>query len=403
MKSLNGAAVVAAWAGLWCASAVGADGQPVFLELSVEFSGYEDMLFVEDISGDGRTVVGYLEVSWGNYHGVQWDESGVAHPLPGDEAHLGYPYAALAVDRHGETIAGWSYDWDAITYPIATRWMNGQQPMLLGTLPGYSYSLATDLSGDGSTMVGYCYSYGGPERAYRWTAKTGMQDLGVLGGAVGSRANGISDDGAVVVGESGGRAFRWTVESGLQDLGTLPGAEDAEALAVSADGQVVVGVAGNRAFRWTSASGMEDLGTLAGDASSEAMAVSGNGGVVVGRSGDRAFLWRAGTGMIDLEHHLSTEYGIDTGWIHLWAANAVSDDGTTVTGSSWMVRGLPPGPGQPCPSDLDSDGVVGGSDIAILLALWGSVGKASSADLTGDGIVDGADLAVLLGSWGECP
>ena len=54
-----------------------------------------------------------------------------------------------------------------------------------------------------------------------------------------------------------------------------------------------------------------------------------------------------------------------------------------------------------CSGDLNSDGVVDGTDLAPLLADWGANG--SSADLNDDGTVDGIDLAELLSSWGICP
>jgi hypothetical protein len=47
--------------------------------------------------------------------------------------------------------------------------------------------------------------------------------------------------------------------------------------------------------------------------------------------------------------------------------------------------------------DLDGNGVVDGSDLAILLGSWGGTGN---ADLDGNGVVDGGDLAQMLGSWG---
>jgi hypothetical protein len=53
-----------------------------------------------------------------------------------------------------------------------------------------------------------------------------------------------------------------------------------------------------------------------------------------------------------------------------------------------------------CPADLDGDDLVGGADLAALLADWGASG--ASSDLNGDGVVDGADLAALLASWGGC-
>lgn len=54
----------------------------------------------------------------------------------------------------------------------------------------------------------------------------------------------------------------------------------------------------------------------------------------------------------------------------------------------------------PCPADLDHDGMVSASDLAILLGGWGTTG---ATDLDGSGITNAADLAVLLGAWGACP
>ncbi|MEI7876299.1 MAG: dockerin type I domain-containing protein [Planctomycetota bacterium] len=54
----------------------------------------------------------------------------------------------------------------------------------------------------------------------------------------------------------------------------------------------------------------------------------------------------------------------------------------------------------PCPSDLDGNGTVTSSDLALLLNGWGSPG---TADINGSGLVDAADLSILLSSWGACP
>ncbi|MFM7259165.1 MAG: chlorophyllase/cutinase-like alpha/beta fold protein [bacterium] len=52
------------------------------------------------------------------------------------------------------------------------------------------------------------------------------------------------------------------------------------------------------------------------------------------------------------------------------------------------------------PADLDGDGVVAASDLAVMLGAWGSC-KACPADLDHDGQVGASDLAVLLGAWGS--
>lgn len=46
--------------------------------------------------------------------------------------------------------------------------------------------------------------------------------------------------------------------------------------------------------------------------------------------------------------------------------------------------------------DLDGDGLVSQTDLAILLGAWGGSGP---GDLNGDGVVGSPDLAILLGAW----
>ena len=53
-----------------------------------------------------------------------------------------------------------------------------------------------------------------------------------------------------------------------------------------------------------------------------------------------------------------------------------------------------------CPGDINDDGVVDGTDLALLLAVWNS--DDPPADIDGNGIVDAADLAQVLGYWGAC-
>ncbi len=53
-----------------------------------------------------------------------------------------------------------------------------------------------------------------------------------------------------------------------------------------------------------------------------------------------------------------------------------------------------------CPGDINGDGVVDGTDLAQLLAVWNS--DDPSADIDENGIVNAADLAQVLGYWGAC-
>jgi hypothetical protein len=52
--------------------------------------------------------------------------------------------------------------------------------------------------------------------------------------------------------------------------------------------------------------------------------------------------------------------------------------------------------------DGTGDDMVDGTDLAIVLSLWGTTG-AQTGDLDGNGTIDGGDLALLLANWGPCP
>jgi hypothetical protein len=56
---------------------------------------------------------------------------------------------------------------------------------------------------------------------------------------------------------------------------------------------------------------------------------------------------------------------------------------------------------QPCPADLDGDGIVGFTDLLEVLAKWGPCGGCV-ADIDHDGFVGFTDLLEVLSKWGPC-
>ena len=127
----------------------------------------------------------------------------------------------------------------------------------LGFLPGGNQSEANGVSADGAVVVGWSNFPGGAQQAFRWTQATGAVGLGFLpggGGLFGSQATAVSANGSVVVGASiiplgpgtgVDEAFRWTQATGMVGLGFLPGGSSSTARGVSADGLVIVGAGNN--------------------------------------------------------------------------------------------------------------------------------------------------------------
>jgi len=70
-----------------------------------------------------------------------------------------------------------------------------------------------------------------------------------------------------------------------------------------------------------------------------------------------------------------------------------------------IVDYILPEPVQGATPDLDNDGEVGASDLALLLGAWGACSDPMlcPSDLDGSGDVGAADLALLLGAWGPLP
>ena len=109
-----------------------------------------------------------------------------------------------------------------------------------------------------------------------------------------------------------------------------------------------------------------------------------------------------GLGVNDFKNFVST---FDESFGQWWTSSA-QPPGTTAPSSmpvygifqyhhlpdSWKATGG-------CPSDFNSDGVVDGGDVGLLLAGWGG----EDHDINGDGTSDSGDLGLVLAAWGSCP
>lgn len=241
----------------------------------------------------------------------------------------------------------------------------------LGDLPGGMFtSSARAVTPDGTVAVGAGWS-AVPRQPIRWTSAEGMTNLGKGLDLSDARANAVSADGAVIVGEAvfssieyvdgvphpteTRSAFRWTQTNGLVRLDAPGKGGSSSAEAVTADGQVIVGSFEPRgpgsatAGTWTAATGWVALNgpypkeDSDDDAQTWAHGVSSDGSVIVGMWADpditsddgkpvpRAFRWTKADGIKLLEPFPGGRHPSD--------AFAVSADGTTIIGTASTADG----------------------------------------------------------------
>jgi probable HAF family extracellular repeat protein len=243
------------------------------------------------LSADGSTVVGYSFVNSSIYRAFRWKNSEM-HQIGTLGGNTSWAWATSA---DGEYVVGGAEYIDGRNR--AFRWSSAGGLENLGTLPGGIRSVARAVSADGSAVAGWSGYGTGIHHAFRWAA--GVMES-IHNPAFGqSEALGISADGNTVVGAWGdasftpARPFRWTAGTGMVDMGTLGGAWG-EAWAASADGSIIVGWSERaqgdwRAFIWTPTHGLRDLNVLyahllsPGSELEDARGISPNGRFIVGR------------------------------------------------------------------------------------------------------------------------
>ena len=320
----------------------------------------DDRSFAFGVSGDGSTIVGSSRSFSGlGEEAYRWTSgTGMVGlgSLPGGSTAS----RANAISADGSTIVGWSSSASGFQ---AFRWTSGTSMVGLGSLPGGSTaSRANAISADGSIIVGNADISSSQSEAYRWTSGTGMVGLGSLPGVnsrSGDGASDISADGSTIVGFTSSQAYRWTSDTGLVNISEVSGDFSFHsALAVSADGSIIVGkgefgrATGNpitEAIMWTSDIGPVFLGGLgfqSSDFISSALDISGDGSTIVGSAanlgGIDAAIWDGTHGMRSLRHVLTTEYGLGdalSGWSTLGEARGISDDGLTIVGNGTRSNG----------------------------------------------------------------
>lgn len=322
------------------AVAGGAGGPSLLYELvdlGIEGPRHDGALFSEALGiNEAGVVVGHTSPG----HAFVWTRSGGRQVLPAlgpnDIGHV----SATAYDINNKGAIVGASTAPGLDHRRATLWPRDRRPMNLGILGpppfrGMLGSVANAIN-DGGEVVGESTSApAGYNHAFRWTAASGMQDLGVLGGDqfgnAFSRATDINKRG-VIVGRSTidapnevARAVSWTRRGGPVDI--APSLDYSDAWAINdrswvAGSAIDLDVSGaEAALLWAGSLRILNLGTgpvgFDGGEFAHAFGVSEAGHVVGTMSSPThpfaaAFLWTRATGTkVDL-NDLLDETG--AGW-----------------------------------------------------------------------------------------
>ena len=193
---------------------------------------------------------------------------------------------------------------------LITARLDAQSLTWLGTLGGNT-SRATDVSNDGTIVVGASKDSTVKNKAFVWQHSSGLNSLGTLGGLESSAA-GVSEDGRITgtAQDSLGRTRAFVYINGvMQDLDPFR-FTDTYANDISPQGYIIVGSYSDsnsyqKAFKYAGA-GLNDIGTLGGE-TSEAYAISGGiDPITVGRSQTSNFEFHAFKSRGNLRDDLGT-------------------------------------------------------------------------------------------------
>lgn len=381
---------------LVCASALHAQ--------TVTFQMIPDAFSANDMSPDGRFVVGGTNL--GRAYIYDTTTSTMTLLPPG-------PLEAVAVSDDGTVVLANIID-PAIDDQVAGIWTASTNTWTsLGYLPNAlscpGRSSGYELSADGSVAVGLSWD-GCSGRGFRWTQNFGMEELEPLANGA-NRASVVSANGLLIGGFAQGSFSRTPAIWNAALQGSLIDPPDGDMLGevfgMNDAGTILLGSDDGAAVAWTDGGATSTTignGSILPGWQGIPMDIA-NDGTIVGfdnlQTLRRAWIRPGDSGpMVDLREYIEGFGGVVPEDVALQVCQAISTDGSRIIGhtaftGAWMVTIENPAS---CVGDLDGNGEVGASDLALVLGGWGG----PSGDLDGDGTTGPADLALVLGAWGPC-
>lgn len=304
-----------------------ADRRPAQLHL---LGGSAATSIATAVSADGSTPVGIARVDGGREQAVRWRD-GVRTPLAVPKAYADHHVWANATSRNGDVVVGVAIgDGNAST---ALVWRHDAIGAGLVPPDGIASTVANAVSRDGALIAG-CAD--GCSSVVKWTGDSWQ--LIPVPSRFFPAAHLMSEDGATLAGTIEGDTSSEGLRLGPTNL-RLGKATQVEG--VSDDGAILVGRSGRRAALWRGKK-LTDLGILRGYETCEAAAVSSDGGRVVGtchrEHAERptvAFIWDKKRGIRTVHEALAAEHKVavpESTWLS--EANDICAYGLTVVGSA---------------------------------------------------------------------
>jgi len=303
---------------------------------------------------------------------IAYSNAAVAGPVvigayPGSSEVDGFFSAAYGVSDDG-TAVGLAYD--KTGNPIAFRWTAATGMKRLPVNRTDTFSRANGISHNGSIVFGWNDQTDGYRTGVIWQNGQPIDLVDADGNPVGE-ALAATADGSVVVGggyytANGSEAWRWTAATGTQPIGILPTGMPAAARAASTNAQ-----SARFDLKQARTAAAPD-GFLPPE--SYAFAVSDDGNIIVGASGmwpvRTASIWTPQDGLQVLADYVTARgVTIPDGWF-LAAATAISADGETIGGWGLDADGIMAAfvidlhSEQPSDAIVEAHGTIGYNDLA---------------------------------------
>ncbi|OJX11052.1 MAG: hypothetical protein BGO77_05905 [Caedibacter sp. 37-49] len=306
--------------------------------------------YTSDISGDGKTLVGYtlnanlqskfIPFIWTQEEGINFINA----------AHDKQTSYTASISQDGKIVIG--YESDGRT-SNSYKWTQQEGKTLLKKINIKDKNYAYTISANGKVIGGSIHLEGSSEigTACLWTEQGEIKLTKLPANLYKSNIVGISADGRIILGNAHekdkpeySRSFLWTENEGTILLEGLTQGCSTYACGISSNGLTVVGYAYDniadayRAFTWNKKDGIKSLGSLRDKHHSYATAVNQDGRVIVGYVKDRhraslkeAFIWTESTEMLSIETILGQKIPKDT---LLTVATSISEDGTILIGDA---------------------------------------------------------------------